>query len=139
MLAILSLPLSLYLGPPPAAGAPLVVVGAGVLGRLVGGRWRRAQGEGAGEVLAVTRRADAERDAELAAEGFTPVREPARCANVVFCSLSLLMRFLFRSRLSYFGRLLGKSHLLPLFLLHLRGSSSCLRLLGSIDGCHSGG
>ena len=83
----------LYVGNPPVGGAPLVVVGAGVLGRLVGTRWREAQGDDAGDVLAVTRREDAERDAQLTALGFTPCRvdpsdsgRPCLWPNVLFCA-----------------------------------------------------
>lgn len=83
----------LYVGGPPAGGAPLVVVGAGVLGRLVGSRWREAQGDDAGDVLAVTRREDAERDAQMKALGFTPCRvdpsddgRPCQWPNVLFCA-----------------------------------------------------
>jgi nucleoside-diphosphate-sugar epimerase len=89
MLALTTALLSLHVGAPPAAGGPLVVVGAGVLGRLVGTRWRSAQGDDAGQVWAVTRKADPERDAQFEAQGFTPCRSDALDStypHVLFCA-----------------------------------------------------
>ena len=60
------------MGDSAAAGQPLLIVGAGVLGRLAAANWRDVQGDGAGEVVGVTRRADAERDAAFVAEGIVP-------------------------------------------------------------------
>lgn len=80
--------------PPPQA--PLVIVGAGVLGRLIASQWREAQGASPGVVYGITRRDDEERASEMRAEGMTPITsadacgpdacEEVRCAHVVFCA-----------------------------------------------------
>lgn len=82
-------------GPSP----PLLIIGAGVLGRLAADEWRSGvlsgSAESCGEVIGVTRKADEARDADLRALGITPrIRsdidakgaEGARWPYVLFCA-----------------------------------------------------
>ena len=74
-----------------AANPSLLIVGAGVLGQLVGQRWRDERGDALGRVLGVTRRADAERDAGMRACGIEPILRSGLGAAgchpyVVFCA-----------------------------------------------------
>ncbi|KAL1526642.1 hypothetical protein AB1Y20_015346 [Prymnesium parvum] len=55
--------------PPTAPGTPLLILGAGVLGRSAAVQWRAATD---GPVIGVTRRQDDERDKAFAAQGITP-------------------------------------------------------------------
>lgn len=74
-----------------SAVPPLVIVGAGVLGRLAAVEWKEIHGD-ACEVIGVTRSPNTEREAEMRAEGITPmVRSDIEAAGtkypyVVFCA-----------------------------------------------------
>ena len=66
-----------------AAQSPLLVVGAGVLGRLAAQEWRDLKG---GEVLGVTRTRDEEREQAMLAEGIkhryrSDVEADVRCGR----------------------------------------------------------
>ena len=54
------------------APPPLLIVGAGVLGRLAAVKWRNEHQSGECDIIGVTRRADSARDAELLQEGIIP-------------------------------------------------------------------
>jgi nucleoside-diphosphate-sugar epimerase len=74
------------------AQPPLLIVGAGVLGRLASTEWRAARADEAGEVVGVTRSDNAERSEMLRAEGITPrLREEVNTCGekwpyVLFCA-----------------------------------------------------
>jgi nucleoside-diphosphate-sugar epimerase len=54
-----------------SSSPPLLIVGAGVLGRLAAAEWRELHGGGC-KVVGATRSSDAEREAAMRAEGITP-------------------------------------------------------------------
>ena len=81
----------------PSTPAPLLIVGAGVLGRLAAHEWRREATVAGGSaedcvVVGVTRKADSEREAALVADGITPrLRDDVdasgeRWPYVLFCA-----------------------------------------------------
>ena len=73
-------------------GAPLLIVGAGVLGRLAASEWRDARGDETGEVIGVTRTNDETRSETMRAEGIEPRlrsdvdAEGVRYPYVLFCA-----------------------------------------------------
>ena len=75
-----------------AACEPLLIIGAGVLGRLAAVEWREARGKAAGTVIGVTRSSNEARNDALRADGIEPrVRadvdaEGTRYPYVLFCA-----------------------------------------------------
>ena len=75
---------------PAETGRPLVVVGAGKLGRRVAALWQDAEG-GKAPVYAVCRTPNEHRDVSLRAAGITPCLKedrgtlPGLCPHVLFC------------------------------------------------------
>jgi len=82
---------AIALSSPPTPSPSLLVVGAGVLGRLAASEWRQEHGV-ACEVIGVTRSVDTARDAALLSERITPrVRSDVDASgetwpNVLFCA-----------------------------------------------------